>query len=491
MKKLHCIHPEDSVAVALAPLQRGEALLPGLCAREAIPAGHKVCIRPVAAGRPVVKYGFPIGLATEEITPGQRVHTHNLSTALGGTLSYSYTPQFARPLERQERTFSGYLRSDGRAGVRNHIFVLPTVGCVNGLAQRLAERGRALCGGSLEGVYAFPHPYGCSQLGEDHRNTQKILAGLCRHPNAAGVLVLGLGCENNNIPEFQSCLGTWDRERVRFLNCQECADELTEGFEQLRQLAEQAKRDQRQTLPASLLTLGLKCGGSDGFSGITANPLVGALSDRLIACGGTALLTEVPEMFGAERILMERCVSQEVFEKTVQLVNGFKEYFLRHGETVSENPSPGNREGGITTLEEKALGCTQKGGTANVVDVLAYGEQAALPGLNLLWAPGNDLVASTALAASGAQLILFTTGRGTPFGAPVPTVKLSSNTALFKRKPRWIDFDAGTLLDGTPLPELADALFEYVLKLASGECITRAEEQGLFDMAIFKDGVTL
>lgn len=494
MKDLFRIDPADNVAVALRSLSEGEAVSDGfgeVRVLEDVAAGHKVCVSDIPEGAAVVKYGRPIGKAPEAIGAGRHVHTHNLKTGLGGVLSYEYRPDFSRPAARAPERFMGYRRPDGRVGVRNEVWIVPTVGCVNSVAREIEARSRGLARGGVDGVFAFPHPYGCSQLGGDLENTRAALCGLIRHPNAGGVLVLGLGCENNGIGEIKKELGPFDGDRVKFLNCQDSADEVSEGISLVRGLCSFASRSAREPVAVSELVVGLKCGGSDGFSGITANPLVGRFADRLISEGGTAILSEVPEMFGAETALMDRCATEEVFEKTRDMVNGFKEYFLKNGAAVSENPSPGNRAGGITTLEEKSLGCVQKGGRSPVTDVLRYGGQAREKGLNLLQAPGNDLVSATAEAVSGAQLILFTTGRGTPFGSPVPTVKISSNTALFRKHGNWIDFDAGDLLEDASPERKADALFEYVVSLASGEIRTRSERSGYRDFAVFKNGVTL
>ncbi len=457
------IHPIDNVEVRLTD-------------------GHKYAACDIPNGSPVIKYGFPIGHATADIRTGEHVHTHNCKTNLSGVIEYTYAPNL-RPLPPPpaRSQFQGFVRSNGDVGIRNDVWIINTVGCVNKTAQRIAARTGALC---------FPHPFGCSQLGDDHRMTQTILRGLVRHPNAGGVLVLGLGCENNNIPAFQAVLEEWDPDRVKFLNVQEVADEVQEGIRLVAELRRYADGFVRQTVPLSKLRVGLKCGGSDGLSGITANPLVGRFSDLCIASGGTTVLTEVPEMFGAEQLLMERCESRAVFDKTVSLINGFKAYFTRHGQVIYENPSPGNKAGGITTLEEKSLGCIQKGGTAAVTDVLDYGDPAVKPGLNLLNGPGNDMVAVTNLAASGVHMILFTTGRGTPLGGPVPTIKLSTNSALAAQKPHWIDFDAGVIAGGASLPNLADSLFDFCLSVAEGlSC--KNEQNGYQEISILKDGVTL
>ncbi len=435
--------------------------------------GHKIAVRKIGAGEAVVKYGFPIGTATRDIAAGERVHTENLKTALSGAQNYSYCPQIVPLRPQSPAVFQGYLRKNGDVGVRNDLWIIPTVGCVNGVAKALAKR---------TGAFPFTHPYGCSQLGDDLAVTQKMLAGLIRHPNAGGVLVLGLGCENNGIEAMKAALGAYDSERIRFLNCQDCEDELAEGERILVELKAIAEADRRTEMPVSALRLGLKCGGSDGFSGITANPLCGKVTDRLVSMGALAVLTEVPEMFGAEQILFERCVNETVFEKAAALINETKAYFLSHGQPVSENPSPGNREGGITTLEEKSLGCVQKGGSAPVTAVLGYGDTAKTPGLNLLQGPGNDMVAVTNLAAAGCQLILFTTGRGTPLGAPVPTLKIATNSALAEKKAHWIDVDAQA--------QGEDALFSLLLATADGKK-TKNEEHGFREIAIFKEGVTL
>ena len=488
------IHPLDNVAVALEALNAGETVEVGgqsIELAEPIPRGHKFALCALNPGDAVMKYGCVIGYASKPIAPGAWVHSHNLKTGLSGQLEYTYTPKF-EPLPPAESadTFEGYLREDGRAATRNEIWILPTVGCVGDCATALAAQNQDLVTGSIDGLYAFTHPYGCSQTNADHAQTRKLLCALARHPNAGAVLVVGLGCENLTHEQFLQELGPYDPERIKFLTCQEVEDEMTAGRELLEQLAAFAGRYHRQSLPVGKLVVGLKCGGSDGLSGITANPTVGAFSDLLIRQGGSTILTEVPEMFGAERMLMQRCVTKEVFDKTVKLVNGFKEYFLRHGEAVSDNPSPGNREGGITTLEDKSCGCIQKGGTAPVVDVLDYGDPVHTNGLNLLYGPGNDLVSSTALAASGAHMVIFTTGRGTPFGCPAPTIKVSSNAELVQHKKNWIDFDASILLRGATLAEAGQALYQKVLSVASGEK-TSTERTGFRQIAIFKDGVTL
>ncbi|MEG0900980.1 MAG: altronate dehydratase family protein [Clostridia bacterium] len=493
MQELLKINPRDTVAVALTPLDAGQTAVDGelfITACEPIPAGHKVALRAIAAGEPIIKYGYPIGEAKCDIPQGGHVHVQNVKTLLNGELSYEHKPS-VQPLEaRQPEMFPGYVRYDGRVGVRNELWILPTVGCVSNVAQALAARASGLVGEGVEGVHAFTHPYGCSQMGEDQAHTRTLLADLAMHPNAGGVLVLGLGCENSGVDTIRAQMSAYDKSRVRFLICQEVEDELEAGMALLTELAQRMRPERRVPCPASKLVVGLKCGGSDGFSGITANPVIGGFSDLLIAQGGSTVLTEVPEMFGAETILMNRCETEELFQKTVALINDFKRYFQEHHQTIYENPSPGNKAGGISTLEDKALGCTQKSGFAPVKDVLQYGERINQAGLSLLSAPGNDLVASTALAAAGAQVVLFSTGRGTPFASPVPTVKIASNSKLAGMKRNWIDFDAGALLDGKRLTELSGALMAYVLAVAGGQQVC-SERSGYHDMAIFKTGVTL
>ena len=491
--KLIRIHPDDNVAVALTDLRAGEQLnLDGyfVTAAEDIDRGHKIALRGISAGEAVVKYGNPIGFATGEIAEGAWVHVHNVKTGLSESASYVYEHKSFSLPKVKSRSFLGYRRPDGRAAVRNELWIIPTVGCVNAVAAALVRENQHLVRGSVDGLYTFPHPYGCSQIGEDHARTRKLLAALTRHPNAGGVLVLGLGCENLTMQQFRTELGTWDDRRVKFLICQQTEDELASGAALLEELAEYAGQFQREEIPASELIVGMKCGGSDGLSGITANPTVGRFSDRLIALGGTTVLTEVPEMFGAENILFSRCESKAVFEKAVQMVDRFKDYFVSHGQVVYENPSPGNKAGGITTLEDKSCGCVQKGGSAQIVDVLEYAEPVTRKGLNLLSGPGNDLVSATDLTAAGAHLILFTTGRGTPFGAPVPTVKIATNTALFEKKHGWIDFNAGTVAQGETPDEAGERLLDFVLEIACGRR-TKNEEHGAREIAIFKDGVTL
>ncbi len=493
MNNLVQITPRDMVAVALRPLAAGEAAHCGadtVTPLSDIPMGHKVALRDIRAGEPVIKYGFPIGAATEDIPAGGHVHTHNLRTLLSGEKEYVWQPTHPKPESAAPATFPGYRREDGRVGIRNELWIIPTVGCVNDVATALEKRAQKLVGEGIDGVYAFRHPYGCSQMGDDQENSRQILADLCGHPNAGGVLLLGLGCENSGVDFILEHMDQGPHPRLRTLICQQVDDELAAGEALLAELAGQMRRDVRVPCDTRDLVVGLKCGGSDGLSGITANPAIGGFSDRLAARGGTTILTEVPEMFGAETILMNRCEDEATFRKTVKLINDFKRYFEASGQPVYENPSPGNKAGGISTLEDKALGCTQKSGDSPVMGVLAYGERVKTRGLNLLSAPGNDLVASTALAAAGAQMVLFSTGRGTPFACPVPTVKIATNSDLAARKANWIDFNAGTLLDGQTLPQLSDALFELVLAIAGGK-ETLSERSGFKDLAIFKNGVTL
>lgn len=488
------IHPADNVAVALSPLSERTVLsIDGqqVTLAQNIPQGHKFALTDISTGNPVIKYGNPIGNATQTILAGSWIHTQNLKTGLGDLLEYEYQPNYSEPAKaEQTRYFQGFTRSDGSVGVRNEIWIIPTVGCVNSVASALERAAQTLPQDGIDGVFAFPHPYGCSQMGEDQEATRKILADLIHHPNAGGVLVLGLGCENSNLSVMKDYIGEYNPNRVQFLNCQDVEDEISKAMDILKSLIHYAATFKRHAIPADKLIIGMKCGGSDGLSGITANPTVGAFSDLLISHGGTTILTEVPEMFGAETILMNRCRTRQCFDQTVRLINDFKAYFQAHGQTIYENPSPGNKKGGISTLEDKSLGCVQKSGSAPVNGVLSYAQPVSSSGLNLLSAPGNDLVASTALAASGAQIVLFTTGRGTPFASPVPTIKISSNTALSNKKSNWIDFDCGRAADGVSISTLGQELFDYILAVASGLPVS-SEKAGYHDMAIFKQGVTL
>lgn len=485
------IHPKDNVVVALVSLPKGteiETNTSKVICLEDIPEGHKVAIKDLYPEENVVKYGFPIGKATHFVPMGTWVNEEDVQTNLSGLETYTYEPvKYDNPYTFENRFLKGYRRRDGQIGIRNEIWIIPTVGCVNGIAQRLADEMRRETRSNH--FIAFTHNYGCSQLGEDHENTRIILRNMVLHPNAGGVLVIGLGCENNQPDAFRELLGNYDENRIRFMVCQNVSDEMEEGKRQLRDLYELTLHDERSDVPFSELKVGLKCGGSDGFSGITANPLLGEFSDYLIAQGGTAVLTEVPEMFGAETILMNRCRTEKQFAQTVNMINDFKNYYLSHGEPIGENPSPGNKKGGISTLEEKSLGCTQKGGTSEVTDVLKYGECLKERGLNLLSAPGNDLVASTALAASGCHLILFTTGRGTPFGTFVPTVKVSTNTHLYQNKPHWMDFNAG-ILTYKPMNEVIRMFVQTIVKIVNGTP-TCNEKNEYHDFSIFKTGVTL
>lgn len=486
MKDSIKINREDNVEVLLTPCRD-------------IPAGHKRALSDIPKGSNVIKYGNPIGYAKEDIKKGDWVHVHNVKTRLSGKLEYSYDPAANKPIGHEEtpapaKTFMGYRRKGG-VGVRNEIWIIPTVGCVNDIASELAQTMNAEYKGTVDAFVAMTHPYGCSQMGDDQENTAKILGRMAAHPNCAGALILSLGCENNNLTHMKPYLEGIDGNRLRYLVCQDVSDEIAEGRKLIEELARIAENDRREPVPVSELIVGLKCGGSDGFSGLTANPLVGRFSDGLIAQGGSTILTEVPEMFGAEQLLMNRAVSREVFDKTVSLINDFKDYYERHDQVIYENPSPGNKAGGITTLEDKSLGCVQKSGSAAVMDVLRYGDSVSCKGLNLLEGPGNDMVAVTALASAGAQIILFTTGRGTPLSSPVPTVKVATNSTLAERKKNWIDFDAGRLVsaedaDGRLSERIDEEFFEYVIRVASGEAVS-AERSGYHGMTIFKQGVTL
>ena len=490
------INPADSVVVCLQSMKKGEIIeTDGLCItlNQDIPAGHKILIKDIKKGENIIKYGYPIGHATEDLKAGDWVNENNLKTNLSGTLEYTYNPVSEElSIKKENRFFKAYKRKNGDVGIRNEIWIVPTAGCVNGIAERLARQLRQETGcRDIDAINAWHHNYGCSQLSEDHENTRKILRDICLHPNAGAVLVLSLGCENNQPDDFMAMLGDYDKSRIRLLVTQKVeGDEVEEGMRILRELYAIASKDQREDVPVSELRVGLKCGGSDGFSGITANPLVGEFSDWLVAQGGTSVLTEVPEMFGAETILMNRCRTEELFNQTVSMINNFKNYFLSHGEPVGENPSPGNKAGGISTLEDKALGCTQKCGKAPVSGVMEYGDRLQNNGLNLLSAPGNDLVAATALASCGCHIVLFTTGRGTPFGTFVPTMKISTNPTLAKNKPQWVDFSAGQLIEGRTMQELVPEFIEKVLAVASGQP-ARNEENDYREISIFKNGVTL
>lgn len=489
------INKDDNVAVALKPIAKGTTVnVAGtdVTTLEDVPQGHKFAIKPIKKGDAVIKYGFRIGYAQADVEVGGWIHTHNLRTALGELLDYTYNPEGHKDVEpTDEAYFEGYMRENGKVGVRNEVWIIPTVGCVNSIARAIEATARLNKPEGVDEVVAFTHPYGCSQTTEDQENTRTVLADLISHPNAGAVLVLGLGCENSRIEVLKNYIGEVNPDRVKFLQVQDVEDEQEAAAEIMEELMNYAAAFKREKVSAKELVIGMKCGGSDGLSGITANPTVGLFSDMLVSKGGTTILTEVPEMFGAETILMDRCANRELFDKTVCLINDFKEYFIKNGQEIYENPSPGNKDGGITTLEDKSLGCTQKSGSSLVKGVLAYGERVQNKGLNLLSAPGNDLVASTACAAAGAQIVLFTTGRGTPFASPVPTVKIATNSRLAGKKGNWIDFNAGRLVtDDVPMEQLADELFQLVLDVASGRRV-KAELAGFHDLAIFKQGVTL
>lgn len=495
MSKYIKINPADNVVVAIEDLVEGDMLTVDgvtIIIKNPIPTGHKIALVPIAENENIIKYGYPIGHAITDIAQGEHVHTQNIKTNLHDNLEYAYHPVHPKlSIPKSDIKVNVYQRADGNFGIRNELWIVPTVGCVNGQAQMIVSRLKTeLDVSHIDDIRVYTHNYGCSQLGDDHENTKAALAALTKHPNAGGIFVMSLGCENNQQSEFRVAMGDFDNDRVKFVISQQVSDEIESGFEMMKELVEKMRADKRVEMPLSVLKIGLKCGGSDGFSGITANPLLGQFSDWLIAQGGTTILTEVPEMFGAETILMNRCVTEDVFHDSVDLINDFKNYFRKSEQPIYENPSPGNKAGGISTLEDKSLGCTQKGGNSEVVAVLDYTEPVKVHGLNLLNSPGNDLVASTALGLSGCQLVLFTTGRGTPFGSFVPTMKISTNSKLFNFKTGWIDFNAGTLLEGESMSDALNRFINFIVDTCNGKLL-KHEKTGFKEIAIFKTGVTL
>ena len=489
MSKLFKINDKDNVAVALEELRKGE-IIDNIELLDDIPFGHKVLLNDLKSGENIIKYGNPIGHLTVDCKKGEHIHEHNLKTNLSDIIEYKYCGENEYQPKKCDISFNGYLRQDGRAATRNEIWIIPTVGCVNNTAKRLEKIGQDIIGDGCDGVFAYTHPFGCSQLGDDQENTRKILASLANHPNAGGVLIVSLGCENTNAETFKKYLGDYNEKRIKFLITQDCEDELEKGEKLLKELYTFVKSFKREPIPINKLVVGYKCGGSDAFSGITANALCGRLTDKLTSFGTSAILTEVPEMFGAEKLLMKRCENEKVFNKCVNMINSFKQYFFSHNQECYENPSPGNHDGGITTLEEKSLGCIQKGGKAAITDVLEYGEHCKKQGLNLLTGPGNDIVSTTNLTAAGANIILFTTGRGTPLGASVPTIKVSSNSRLAKRKSNWIDFNAGELIESNDFENMTEEIFKLLIDIASGRQ-TKNEQNGYREISIFKDGVIM
>lgn len=489
MNKLFKINDKDNVAVALEELKKGE-IIDNIKLLDDIPFGHKVLLSDLKNGENIIKYGNPIGHLTIDCKKGEHIHEHNLKTNLSDIIEYKYCGENEYQPKKCDVTFNGYLRQDGRAATRNEIWIIPTVGCVNNTAKRLEKIGQDIIGDGCDGVFAYTHPFGCSQLGDDQENTRKILAALANHPNAGGVLIVSLGCENTNAEIFKKYLGEYNKKRIKFLVTQDCENELEKGEKLLKELYTFVKSFEREPIPINKLVVGYKCGGSDAFSGITANALCGRLTEKLTSFGTSAILTEVPEMFGAEKLLMKRCENEKVFNKCVNMINSFKQYFFSHNQECYENPSPGNHDGGITTLEEKSLGCIQKGGKAVITDVLEYGEHCKKQGLNLLTGPGNDIVSTTNLTAAGANIILFTTGRGTPLGASVPTIKVSSNSRLAKRKSNWIDFNAGELIESNDFENMTEEIFKLLIDIASGRQ-TKNEQNGYRDISIFKDGVIM
>lgn len=495
MSKFIKIDIKDNVVITLDAYSKGDKIVLGddtltvLCD---IPKGHKIATGIIEAGTPIIKYGEVIGIASEIIEKGNHVHIHNVKTNLSDIDAYTFDQELVSvdsPLA--ERKVSVYPRKNGDVGIRNELWIVPTVGCVNAIAKQIKKMFLSSIDDlAIDGVHVFTHDYGCSQMGEDHINTRVALQNIVKHPNAGGVLVLGLGCENNQVDAFRETLGDYDTDFVKFLVAQEVEDELEAGFDILTALYNQMKVDKRVKMPIGHLKIGLECGGSDGFSGITANPLLGEFSDYLVKYNGTSVLTEVPEMFGAEHILMKRCINEPIFDKTVHLINDFKNYYKSHNQVIYDNPSPGNKKGGITTLEEKSLGCIQKAGRSPIMDVLHYGEVLTEKGVNLVSAPGNDLVATTALGISGCHLVIFTTGRGTPYGGFIPTVKVSTNSELASKKPHWIDFDAGQLTSERSMEDLLEEFIDYICDVCSGKLVNN-ERNDISEIAIFKSGVTL
>ncbi|MCW9716533.1 UxaA family hydrolase [Avibacterium sp. 21-594] len=495
MKQFIKIHNKDNVAVALQDLKAGTLLnVEGqqIILKTDINRGHKFALTDILAYQNVVKYGYPIGHTLLNITAGEHIHVHNVKTNLSDINDYKYLPELTT-LSKQppDRDVQIYRRKNGDIAIRNELWIIPTVGCVVGIANQIRKRFIQQNNLSdIDGVFTFNHSYGCSQLGDDHENTKMMLQNMVKHPNAGAVLVIGLGCENNQVADFEKTLGEYDQNRVKFMISQHFDDEIETGIKLLQQLYQEMRQDHRQAGKLSEVKFGLECGGSDGFSGITANPMLGNFSDYLLSHGGTTVLTEVPEMFGAEHILMSHCQNEKIFHKTVEMVNNFKQYFIQHNQPIYENPSPGNKAGGITTLEDKSLGCTQKAGHSQVIDVLKYNERLKTKGLNLLSAPGNDAVATSALAGAGCHMVLFTTGRGTPYGGFVPTMKIATNSELAQKKKHWIDFDAGRLVHNMTMNELLNDFIDLVVNIVNGQP-TKNEINEFRELAIFKSGVTL
>ncbi|MDN3702610.1 UxaA family hydrolase [Vibrio artabrorum] len=495
MDKLIKINEIDNVAVALVDIQEGTEITVAnhnIVSNQDIGKAQKVALTDLIAGENVIKYGFAIGMLKSKVAAGDLIDHCNIKTNLSSLDEYKYNPNLnvARS-EFEDREINIYRRKNGDVGIRNELWIVPTVGCVNGIAKIIKSEFEMKFGiDGFDGINVLTHQYGCSQLGDDHETTKLMLQRLTTHPNAGGVLVIGLGCENNQITAFKETLGDYDEERVKFMVCQNYSDETEVGLDYLEELYERMKEDVRVIGKLSELNFGLECGGSDGLSGITANPMLGLFSDYTISHGGTTVLTEVPEMFGAETILMNRCESQKVFFDTVSMINNFKQYFIDHNQPIYENPSPGNKVGGISTLEEKSLGCTQKAGQSNVVDVLSYGDVLTKSGLNLLSAPGNDAIATTALTISGCHMVLFSTGRGTPYGGAVPTIKIATNSELANRKSHWIDFNAGVLVDGVSMKDLLKQFIDLIVDVANGKKSCN-ELNDISEIAVYKSGVTL
>jgi len=491
------LHPDDNVVIARADLLAGAALpAEGIAARQRVPSGHKVATRPIASGEPIRRYGQIIGFASADIAPGAHVHTHNCEIRdfqrdyAHGTLA---TPtQYAN----QPATFQGYVRADGRVATRNYIGVLTSVNCSATVARYMAEVFRAnpfQDGGPLaeypnvDGVVALTHKTGCGMAGEGEGMDllRRVIAGYARHPNFAAVLVVGLGCEANQIGGLMRAEKLAEGPKLHTMTIQEtggAAKTVREGVARIKELLPDVNRAQREAVPASHISIGLQCGGSDGYSGISANPALGAASDLLVRHGGTVILSESPETYGAEHLLTRRAVSREVGEKLVKVMKWWEAYTAKHGGTMDNNPSPGNKAGGITTILEKSLGAAAKAGSTNLVDVVGYAEPVTAKGFVFMDTPGYDPVSATGQVAGGANLICFTTGRGSVYGCkPAPSIKLATNTALYKRMTDDMDINCGTIIDGSEtVQQCGERILDLILRTASGEK-TKSEALGFGD----------
>jgi altronate hydrolase len=491
------LHPGDNVVIARVAVGAGQSVEAGpftLTARDFIPPGHKLAIKGIASGEPVYRYGNLIGFATRPIEPGQHVHEHNLGYKEVQTEGEAPMLAPERRILHSTRSFLGFQRHDGRVGTRNYIAVVAASNCAAYTSELIAESfADEALPASVDGIVAFPHGEGCGMsIGPDSEQLQRTLKGVLDHPNVSAALILGLGCEVNQISHYLGKAGDNAPATLQGLTMQETGGTrgaVESARRHLRQFVERAAEEKRSETPASKIVLGLNCGGSDSFSGITANPALGHCSDLIVEQGGTVVLAETTEIFGAEHLLTRRARSPEIAAKLLRTIENYKAYLRQFGGSFNDNPSPGNKEGGLTNILEKSLGAVAKAGTSTLEDVLNFAERIEASGFLFMDTPGYDPVSITGLAAGGVNLIAFTTGRGSAIGFPnIPVVKIASNSNTFRRMRDNMDVNAGRIADGqASIPEVGAEIFELLLRVASGER-TCAERIGHHEFAPWRIG---